>query len=114
MHLVETNQNHSQRRVWFAYAMLLLMNMIDLVYTNAILTIGSIEANPIMNFIYEHYGIKGIAGVKFVCLGMLSLGLVYLPVLHPFYRRIFYLSVMVYGALSLYHGYWFFGLHQLF
>ncbi len=93
--------------------MLVLMNMIDLVYTDAILIAGSIEVNPLMNYLYMHYGIKGIAGVKFVCLGVLAFGLTYFPVLHPFYRRIFYLSVITYGLLSLYHGYWFLGFHKL-
>ncbi len=114
MRLVETNQNYNPRRVWFAYAMLVLMNIIDLVYTNAILTAGSVEANPFMNFVYTRFGIEGIAFVKVIFLAILGYGLEFLPTLHAFYRRIFYLSVMVYGLLSLYHGYWLLGLHRLF
>jgi len=93
--------------------MLLFMNILDLVYTDAVLTAGSTESNPLMNFIYMRFGIEGIAFIKIVFLAILGYGLEFLPTLHAFYRRIFYLSVITYGLLSLYHGYWFLGFYKL-
>ena len=108
MHLVGTEIPHSQRRVWFAYAMLILMNAIDVVYTDAILLANATEANPIMNHMYQNFGILGIISIKVFFLTMLGFTIKYIPQIHSFYRNIFYLAVIVYGILAGYHAYWFF------
>jgi len=110
MHLVETNPPHSQRRVWFAYAMLILMNIIDVVYTRTALFVNTAEANPVMNHMYQNFGIWGIIAVKVFFLTFLGFMIKHLPQLHSGYRTLFYFSVAIYGALAVYHAYWLFGL----
>ncbi len=110
MHLVEINRKKTQRRVWFAYAMLVLMNVLDMLYTSVMLTLDETnEANPFMAMIYYQSGIGGMALVKAFFLVLLCFFLRYLPVLHPMYRRLFYFVVGAYALLSLYHAFWFFG-----
>ena len=110
MHLVEINRKKTQRRVWFAYAMLVLMNILDLLYTSVMLTLDkTTEANPFMEYVYYQSGIEGMVLVKGVFLITLGMLLRYLPVLHPIYSWMFYFVVGAYAILSLYHGFWFFG-----
>lgn len=111
MHLVETKPINSQRRVWFAYAMLILMNIIDVVYTRAILFVdATVEANPVMDHMYQNFGVWGIIAVKILFLTLLGFLIKYLPTLHPMYRMLLYVAVGIYGALAIYHAYWLFGL----
>lgn len=92
--------------------MLVLMNILDLVYTNVMLFLDNTnEANPLMAYIFYQYGIEGMVLVKGVFLVSLGVGLRYLPNLKPAYTRMFFICVAAYGMLSIYHGYWF--LHTL-
>jgi uncharacterized membrane protein YiaA len=107
MHLVETNQNHNQRRVWFAYVALLLMNIIDLVYTD--ITISTNVDDPFLSQLYyEQFGAMGISAVKVLFLGMIGF-IINSQHSQTFYRNLFYLFVAAYGAMTVYHTYWFFG-----
>ena len=111
MHLVGTKPQHNQRRVWFAYAALILMNIIDVVYTRAILFVDTTtEANPIMNHMYQNFGIWGIITVKAFFLTLLGFTIKHLPELHAGYRTVFYAAVIIYAVLAVYHAYWLFGL----
>ena len=111
MHLVGTKPQHSQRRVWFAYAALILMNIIDVVYTRAILFVDTTtEANPVMDHMYQNFGIWGIIAVKAFFLTLLGFTIKHLPELHAGYRTVFYAAVAIYAVLAVYHAYWLFGL----
>ena len=111
MYLVGTEKPHSQRRVWVAYTALVLMNVIDVVYTRAVLFMNTAEeANPIMNRTYQNFGIWGIITVKIFFLTVLGFTIKHIPQLHPCYRVLFYIAVAIYGVLAVYHAYWLFGL----
>ena len=110
MHLVGTEPPHSQRRVWFAYVALVLMNIIDVVYTRAVLFVNAEESNPIMHHTYQNFGIWGIIAVKVFFLTMLGFLIKHLPQLHSGYQVLFYTAVTIYGVLAAYHAYWLFGL----
>lgn len=109
MHLVGTKIDHSQRHVWFTYVALVLMNIMDVVYTDAILAASAKESNPFMNHLYQNFGMVGIIAVKAFFLIVLGFTIKYIPNLHAFYCNLFYLGVMVYALLTAYHVYWFFG-----
>lgn len=113
MHLVGINSINNQRRVWFAYVVLVLMNIVDVVYTNAILRMNAEEVNPIMNHMYQNFGIWGIIAVKAFFLALLGYVIKHLPRVNTFYRNLLYLTVVVYGLLTAYHAYWLFGLHNM-
>ena len=112
MHLVGNKPQRTSGRVWFAYALLILMNVLDVIYTNVMLKLDhTSEANPLMAYVFYHYGVEGIIIAKGYFLLILGIGLRFLPEINPLYTRLFYVSVAVYFCLSLYHGYWF--LHTL-
>lgn len=88
--------------IWIAYGVLVLMNVVDLVYTNEALSYGVREGNPFMERIYLDFGIQGVAVVKGISLGLLFC-------LIPLFKRykiaepIFYFAVFVYTCLTFYH-----------
>jgi len=109
MHLVGSKPQRTSGCIWFAYVLLIVMNILDVVYTNTMLELDKTnEANPLMAFMFYNYGIGGIIISKGVFLLLLGLGIRYLPTLNPLYTRLFYVSVFIYFCLSLFHGYWFF------
>ena len=109
MHLVGTEKPHSQCPVWFAYVALIFMNIIDVVYTRAVLFVNVTEANPVMNHMYQNFGIWGIITVKIFFLTLLGFTIKHMPQLHPVYRTLLYAAVLIYGVLAAYHAYWLFG-----
>jgi len=106
---VEISPQQSQHRVWFAYAVLILLNIVDVVYTNYILTLSAEEANPIMNHMYQHFGIWGIISVKAFFLLLLGFTIPHITRVSVYCRYLFYTCVVVYGLLAAYHGIWFLG-----
>lgn len=113
MHLVGTEPQYNQYRVWVAYAVLVLLNIVDVVYTNYILTLSAEEANPIMNHIYQHFGIWGIISVKAFFLLLLGYTIPYISRVSAYCQYLFYTCVVVYGLLAAYHGIWFLGYPNL-
>jgi len=111
MHSVEINPPCNRDRVWFVYAILILLNAIDVVYTNAILVNGAEETNPIMNFMYQNFGMLGITTFKAFCLAVLGICIKMSEPLRPYIQKLLYLAVMVYSFLTAYHVYWLFGFH---
>ena len=104
------NRHQKTRFVWLAYVALFLMNIIDLMYTDAALSRdGGSEANPFMNYLYQYYGMIGIAATKAVCLGYIGITLNVLTKM-PFCRNLFYGATIAYGFLTVYHMLWFFQL----
>jgi len=90
--------------------MLVLMNIIDVVFTRTALFVNTTEANPVMNHMYQNFGIWGIIAVKIFFLTLLGFTIKHLPQLHAGYRTVFYCAVGIYGLLAAYHAYWLFGI----
>ncbi len=61
--------------LWTAFAVLLMLNVLD-AYSTMILVwqFGTeVEANPIMKYAMDLYGVAGMYGLKFVVVGFLAL-----------------------------------------
>ena len=106
MHLVGTKPNHSQRRVWLAYAMLVVMNCIDVIYTG--ITFGDPTTTLFPSHMVQQFGLLGIIAIKLLFLLMLGF-IINAKWLHAPYQNVFYLFVAAYGWLTIYHTIWFFG-----
>ena len=108
--IIELNPPRTPRRVWTTYALLVVLNIFDIVYTAVILSVDkAAEANPLMAWVFYNYGIEGMTVVKGILLVLLGMGLRYLPTLRHglLLTRLFYICVIAYTALSVYHVYWF-------
>lgn len=88
--------------IWIVYGVFVLLNIIDLVYTENALQSGLQEGNPLMERIYLDYGIQGISVVKGIVLTVIFL---LVPTINYFrsVRRIFYFVVFVYTCVTFYH-----------
>ena len=103
------NRDQELRCVCLVYVALVLMNLADLVYTNVILTHNSAdELNPVMNYLYQNFGMVGLSSIKIYFLWVIACFLKYLPEL-DFCRRAFYGASAVYAVLTGYHLMFYFG-----
>ncbi len=90
-----------------SYIALVLMNAIDWLYTDTALSFGGDEANPLMLWIIQNYGIQGILKFKIAMLILMSPVVVYLPTRRRL-RRFFYFACFVYTGLTIYHVTWYY------
>lgn len=88
--------------IWVAYGVFVLMNIVDLVYTEGALRHGMQEGNPFMERIYLDHGIIGLGVVKGISLGIIFC---LVPTFKKFKvaERVFYFCVFVYTCLTFYH-----------
>lgn len=88
--------------VWVAYGSLVLMNLVDLWYTEYAFRYGAGEANPLMASIYRDFGMRGMMAIKIFFLGIIFC---VIPLLkkYPIAERVFYCVVSVYVFLTFYH-----------
>lgn len=98
-----------RRHVVIGYVALLLMNPIDCLYTVSALARGGNEANPLMNFVLQHWGIEGIFVVKSTFLAVLAT-VIFIIADSVFLRRFFYGAVGVYACLTAYHVLLYYGI----
>jgi hypothetical protein len=90
--------------VWIAYGVLVLMNIVDLWYTENAFRYGFAEANPIMASIYQNFGMRGMISFKIFFLGTIFC-VVSLLKKYPMPERVFYFVVAVYTILTFHHLY---------
>lgn len=84
------------------------MNLVDCIYTARAIQLGGEEANPFMNWVLQYHGMRGIFISKISLLACLGLLLWHLHLeRHTYLRRFFYIAVLVYSALTLYHYMWY-------
>ncbi len=88
--------------VWIAYGVLVLLNVVDLVYTEDALRLGMQETNPIMARIYEDFGVMGLAVAKG---SVLAIILCSIPTVRDYKlaSRLFYFAVFAYTCTAFYH-----------
>ena len=95
-----------QRHVYIVYVALFGMNLLDLLYSDSAFSMGGQEANPLMNFLYMEYGMRGIAAFKGFVLAIIFCFLHLLPK-YPVARFSFYGATVAYYGLTLYHIVWY-------
>ena len=83
------------------------MNIIDCLYTDAALSRGGEEANPVMNWLLLRYGMGGIFAAKAAALVFMACFVNILPK-YQYLRWFFYLAVSSYTALTIYHVSWYY------
>ena len=88
--------------IWIAYGALVLMNGVDLWYTEDAMRYGIEEANPFMSRIYQDFGMSGMGVVKGITLGIIFCVISLLKE-YPVAERVFYLMVLVYTYMTFYH-----------
>lgn len=93
------------RRVWLTwigYVTLVLMNILDVFYTEWALSVGVTEGNPLMDFFLQKYGMLGIIGYKTVFL--LSLLLFIRSIYTSIWSSSFFLILIgAHVLLTIYH-----------
>lgn len=101
---VLVENNWAKRHVWLTYVALVVMNLLDLRYTDVAFSVSIEEANPVMKYMYQNFGMAGIVAIKFYFLGLLGIVLNSLPN-YEYCFKFFYVAVGVYAALTGYHLY---------
>lgn len=61
---------------WILFTLLFIYNILDAWHTKLLLATGLIvEANPLMNYFIQNYGINSLFFIKFLVLSILGVGL---------------------------------------
>ena len=88
--------------IWVAYGVLVLLNVVDLVYTEDALRLGMREGNPFMARIYEDFNMTGLVVAKGVGLAIILCSISTVRN-YKLATRLFYFAVFVYTCTAFYH-----------
>ena len=86
-----------------AIFLLLLMNLLDVVFTQNIISVGGSEANPLALWIIENYGFRGLLLFKTLIVGLLFLFANKVGECSKNIRVVFWLGISIYAVLTVYH-----------